>query len=634
MAKKIRTVADKMEKKFTSALKKSTQEKNTLPVIVRNGVQVKMPLELVLMRASFSKIQLNIIVTVLKTIGTKVDEIINKKMKEGDIMSLFPKEEFGEDENSIQFVIKRKEFGIPSSHIEELKGALRLMRLVPVDLPVTGRVTGEQYTKYTNLCSITLPNDDLKDYCIVEMNRKVASHILHEDIRYATIVDSISRKLRSKYSIRIYWMVMLYAYNGGVTFRFDEFKKQICGSEDKYDRYPHFEAEVLSKAKRDIDTLYEQGLCEYSFEYHPTKEEREKSKEKGNPETIVFSITKNKDHRLEVKEVEENPQDAQIKDIEKILLEEFGIGRNRIKNITSRITDDNIEALREKITKLQTIRKEDSTKGGGFYATSILNFFDEFKPPVVAQEETQDKESADNKESGEAAGMNVKEAEKHDQKYWRNQWYNCQKELEEIGYNIEKSDAKQAFRYLVQCLTYNKFDEDTKKIILVVPTLFIREFIERNLEGLFLSIISKNFGEGVTMEMEQKFQGPLLAERAETVQKFSFDQDFLKSMEYEGKKKEQERRAAQEKSYAAWSECWNAFVNYINTDEVRDIFTNHVAFEEFIDKKATMERTLLIQVSDRQTYDTIERKYINILMKAIYKYFGQGTILKYRIMKH
>ena len=249
MAKKIRTVADKMEKKFTSALKKSTQEKNTLPVIVRNGVQVKMPLELVLMRASFSKIQLNIIVTVLKTIGTKVDEIINKKMKEGDIMSLFPKEEFGEDENSIQFVIKRKEFGIPSSHIEELKGALRLMRLVPVDLPVTGRVTGEQYTKYTNLCSITLPNDDLKDYCIVEMNRKVASHILHEDIRYATIVDSISRKLRSKYSIRIYWMVMLYAYNGGVTFRFDEFKKQICGSEDKYDRYPHFEAEVLSKAK-------------------------------------------------------------------------------------------------------------------------------------------------------------------------------------------------------------------------------------------------------------------------------------------------------------------------------------------------------------------------------------------------
>ena len=64
MAKKIRTVADNMEKKFTSALKKSTHEKNTLPVIVQNGVQVKMPLELVLMRASFSKIQLNIIVTV------------------------------------------------------------------------------------------------------------------------------------------------------------------------------------------------------------------------------------------------------------------------------------------------------------------------------------------------------------------------------------------------------------------------------------------------------------------------------------------------------------------------------------------------------------------------------------------
>ena len=135
MAKKIRTVADNMEKKFTSALKKSTHEKNTLPVIVQNGVQVKMPLELVLMRASFSKIQLNIIVTVLKTIGNKVDEIINKKMN-GDMLSLFPKEEFGEDENSIQFVIKRKEFGIPSSHIEELKGALRLMRMVPVDLPV------------------------------------------------------------------------------------------------------------------------------------------------------------------------------------------------------------------------------------------------------------------------------------------------------------------------------------------------------------------------------------------------------------------------------------------------------------------------------------------------------------------
>ena len=70
------------------------------------------------------------------------------------------------------------------------------------------------------------------------------------------------------------------------------------------------------------------------------------------------------------------------------------------------------------------------------------------------------------------------------------------------------------------------------------------------------------------------------------------------------------------------------FVLYVGTKKL----VKRKAFEEFIDNKATMERTLLIQVSDRQTYDTIERKYINILMKAIYKYFGQGTILKYRIM--
>ena len=379
-----RTVADNMEKKFRSAIKKTTRDKVNLPVIYRNGVIVKIPLEIVLMRAAFSKIQLNIIVTVLNTIGNKIDEIINKKVKERDILSLFSNEELGEDENNIKFIIKRKEFGIPASHIEELKGALRLMRIIPVDLPITGKVTGTEYTKYTNLCSVILPNDDLKDYCIVEMSRDVALHILHEDLRYANSVDNISRKLRAKYSRRIYWIVMLYAYNGGVTFSFEDFKILICGTENKYDRYPRFEEEVLRKSKKDIDDLYLKGLCEYCFEYYPTKEDRKKSKERGNPDTLIFTITKN--HRLEPY-TDKCVFQKDIKEIEAILVNDLSITPKRAAKFIEEVNEDNIESFRNKILKLKEFKAADPSKKSGYFATSIINFFEEHKSVKTGNKE-------------------------------------------------------------------------------------------------------------------------------------------------------------------------------------------------------------------------------------------------------
>lgn len=613
--KNTRTVADKMEKEFASALKKSTKERNKLPAIIRNGVKVKMPLELVLMRASFTKIQLNIIVTVLKVIGDKVNEIINKKMKEGDIMSLFSKEEFGEDENSIRFIIKKKEFGISSTHIDELKGALRLMRMIPVDLPITGKVTGEKYTKYTNLCSVVLPDDDLKDYCIVEMDRKVASHILHEDLRYATIVDSISRKLRSKYSIRIYWRAMLSAYNGGATIKLEDLKKEVCGTEDKYDRYPSFEREVLRKAKRDMDDLYDQGLWDYTFDYHPTKEDRDKSKEKGNPEYIYFTIKKRPDYLLESK-VDEEEFNRRVKEIENVLLGEFGISPNRIKSFTSRITNENIEGLMEKISKLQAIRKEDSSKVGGFFATSIINYFEESNPYVEIPSDVQDVESADITTAEE----NI---ELLDQKHWRKQWYDCQKEFDYIVNYIKQDSAKEALRCLFQCLSYDRFEENSKCIILVAPTLFIREFIEKNLEEIFVNIITKHYGEGVTMEIEQKFQGAQLAEWAEKVQKLSLQNDVMEAI---NSYREKVRESYQKKYNEVWLSLRNEIVELYNNEEVRETFINHVAFGSFNDGKLTL------LFSNNDIRELIKQKYSDQLLAAIHKYFGNNTQLMYQFM--
>lgn len=628
--KKVRTVAEKMEKQFTSALKKSTQEKNTLPVIVRNGVQVKMPLELVLMRASFSKIQLNIIVTVLKTIGNKVDEVINKKMKEGDIMSLFPDEEFGINPNVIKFPIKRKEFGIPSSHIEELKGALKLMRMIPVEVPIIGKVTGEKYHKYTNLCSIILPDDEFKDICFVEMGRDVAAHILHEDLRYATIVDSISRKLRSKYSIRIYWMVMLYAYNGGVTFKFEEFKKQVCGSDSKYERYPRFEAEVLNKAKKDIDDLYMKGLCEYCFEYHPTKEDRVKSKEKGNPETIIFTISKAAVAVQETKELDDKSFDGQVGAIKKVLSSEFGITRSGVTKIVSLITEDNIKPLKDKIAKLQQLKKEDPTKPGGFFATSVLNFFEEYNP-IINIKATTEKTETEKKGQDAQESIVTEELknEVHDQKYWRKKWYACQDEFNAIGYNIEQSDGKCAFLNLIQCLSYSKYDEQKKSVILIVPAPFLIEFIERNLEKVFNQVLAKHFGEGTGFDIRYEgFKGQLLAERAESVQKYSFHMDLMKSIEIENQQNIEKERIFKEKCMEAWKNCSLDIISAIGNDEIKDIFENHIAFESF-DK---ITRTLLIRVSSQRIWSLLETIYLKTLSAAIFKHFGVGTILNYRVM--
>ena len=634
VANKNRSVADKMEKKFSSALKKSTQEKNTLPVIIRNGVKVKMPIELVLMRAAFSKIQLNIIVTVLKTIGNKVDEIINKKLKEGDIMSLFPKEEFGEDENSIQFVIKRKEFGIPASHIEELKGALRLMRMVPVDLPLTGKVTGISYTKYTNLCSVTLPNDDLKDYCIVEMRRDVAHHILHEDLRYATIVDSISRKLRSKYSIRIYWMVMLYAYNGGVTFNFEEFKKQVCGTENKYDRYPRFEDEVLRKAKKDIDDLYEQGLSEYCFEYHPTKEDREESKEKGNPETIIFTINKVQTPLLDEKlNINESVFSKRVKEIENTLVDDLNIIRSRALKMTKMVTEENIDAFIGKIEKLKEIKASDPSKSGGFFATSVLNFFDEFRPVEVLQQPEQDTEELlfdESSEKAETIKMGEAKPEVHDQKYWRVKWYECQEELKKIALNIDDplKNSNEAFRSIIQCMIYDKFDEASNNVVIVVPTLFMREFIEKNLGKLLQDIINRHYGNGVSFDIVYRgFQGKLLSDKAELVQKYSFTCDFFEQMEYERKKAEEERRAFEEKCYKAWSTTFKAILHNLKTDEEKTFFKENISFEKYDD----LLRVLTLRIPDRDVYNTLEWNHTKLMSWAIEHFFGKNITLQYII---
>lgn len=631
------TIADKMEKKFTSALKKSTTEKNTLPVIVRNGVKVKMPLELVLMRASFSKVQLNIIVTVLKTIGKKVNEIIENKMKNGDIMSLFPASEFGENENCIQFVIRRKDFGIPSSHIEELKGALRLMRIIPVDLPVTGKVTGVQYTKYTNLCSVTLPDDGFKDYCIVEMSRQVASHILHEDIRYATIVDSISRKLRSKYSIRIYWIVMLYAYRGGITFDYAEFKKQICGSEPKYDRYAHFESEVLHKARKDIFELYKQGLCEYCFDYHPTKEDRKNSKEKGNPDTIIFTITKQKLRELESQQndmlsfdLDDNSLGKQRRDIEDSLLSKFGISKKRVEIIISKITEENIEAFKQKISILQAKKIDKPTMSGGFFAVALDNFFKEYNTTVASSKtEDIDAEAATSEVDGTV--VNSDNPESHDQKYYRKCWYQCQDELKASAQSTQ-SDLRSIFLDLIDCLIYEKYSIETQSVIVIVPTLFIIEFIEKNLEPFIEEIIHRCFDEKTKLELTYRgFQGKDLTGKAEKIKRYADSMEIMKQAAREVKEKdekEQEQQAHMSKCINDWQNCLNEFFSMYNSDDTKRFFDEYVQFQSF----DSLKHELILAVANRRVFDTIEERYVEELIKVVNKYFGEVE-LNYRLME-
>ena len=586
-----------MESRFLRAFKGVERDKkdaDMLPVVFKNGIAVKMPLELVLMRAGFSKRELEIITAVMKKIGEKVYD----KLMKGELSNLFSDEEFGEDPSELRFVIHRKDFGHLAKYVTELEESMKLMRMIPIDLPVVGK-SGTEYVKYTNFCSIHVPTDIKENedvYYIVTMSKDVAAHILHPDFQYANVLEAANKKLRSKFTLQIYWIIQLFAWKGSHVFDLKELREKLCHDDaPTYEKYSVFLSRILEQAKKDIDKLFNEGLCEYRFEFHPNRQEYESSSPRKTPKTVEFVITQTNLSGT-------NPQKKISKviadDVASKLVEEFGINLKNAKEFALKINNGNTEAFDQKIEAIRKrIKAGDVEKVEPFVYTSLKRFFEDL-------EKDKEKEYADYEEikddSPQEPRLNFSEpaTETHDQGYWASQWYKCQ----QMGSGTNVDGFRQGFNLMF----FVSYDENEHKLKLSVPSYIVRDFFINFFKIYFTKVLQTYFGKDVNYEFFVKYDGGTKVAMKE------FEEIY------------EVRKKIENDPHIKWVSCSNEMSAHDN------IFHTHVR-KDFIDEKKSHVQLL---VKGHEAYDYIERTQVRFLTELLQRYFGPFVKLSYRIVDH
>lgn len=586
-----------MESRFLRAFKGVERDKkdaDMLPVVFKNGIAVKMPLELVLMRAGFSKRELEIITAVMKKIGEKVYD----KLMKGELSNLFSDEEFGEDPSELRFVIHRKDFGHLAKYVDELEESMKLMRMIPIDLPVVGK-SGTEYVKYTNFCSIHVPTDIKENedvYYIVTMSKDVAEHILHPDFQYASILEAANKKLRSKFTLQIYWIIQLFAWKGSHVFDLKELREKLCHDDAPiYEKYSVFLSRILEQAKKDIDKLFNEGLCEYRFEFHPNRQEYESANPRKTPKTVEFVIT-------QTNLAGTNPQKKISKviaeDVASKLVEEFGINQKNAKEFALKINNGNTEAFDKKIEDIRKrIKAGEVEKVEPFVYTSLKRFFDDL-------EKEEKKEYADYEEITDETPQEPQAKPEEpvkvsrDQNYWASQWHKCQM----AGSSTIVEGIAEGFSLMF----FVSYEEKEHLLKLSVPSHIVRDFFVNSFRHHFTMVLQTYFGKDVKYEFIVKYDAGTKAALKE------FEEIYAV------------RKKIDNDPEIKWTSCHNEMSAHDN------IFHTNVALD-FIDASKSHIQLL---VKGHEAYEYIERTQVGFLTELLRRYFGPYIKLTYKIVDH
>ena len=656
-AKKKKPVAKKKPTMIDTLLTAAKQEvriRKKSPEIVIDGVVVKMPLEIILSRADFTALQLKIITSVMAKIGEKVlDELTKKK----NIVSLFTAEEFGEDPKKIRFIIYEREF--PNyEHKKELEEALLLMRVVPIDIPVKGNLTGNVYTTYTNLCSITIPEgqNDNNKYCIVTMEREVADHIINEDSIFANILAAANKKMRSKYSIRMYWFTRAYSYSDERTFSFEYLFDMFCKDVDKMRKYSVFEELLLRKPKQDLDKLFEEGIIDYRFEYYPTLEEHKKSKSRENPKEIVFRFFRTKElPKEESKTIPLAP--LTVSSVEKKIAEDFMLTPKAAHDIASKLTMENIEAFDRKVASvIEAIEsgKVKKEKIGGYAYRAFNNFFMEFAGGFSKYEDVSEKESSETEQpptnyaeyevieemdaainwtsNTENVSMKSKDSNSSSpmgQEHWRAQWYKCKTLMEHYGYTL----ASQASHLM----NFKSYDEKSKVLIIQVPgpTIEVQELIERNLSKLIMWHVLQFFPSDTTIEYEIVKFVQRSDEDAKQQLRSLLEQHKLYGIDVMDVRsplfnpRDRKGMPIPEEVWK-WNYVMTVISKKVSEQEFRDVFSNLklISYKSNIESSCHHITELIVQIPSREFYDVLESpEYVALLQEPLRYIFNEFKLM-------
>lgn len=384
MAKKNTNVEN--SKKLEKAIKSSARE--ILPNFLKNtDIQILMPLEATLMRSDFSKVQLNVLLSIIEKLAYKIREVVEKRkhMQAGDQLSLFDEDEFllnEKDEKVFRIKLFYKDVGVKKSHYQELENSIKALAGLPVSIPFRSK-DGKEYQLFTNFCDVYVPKNQKKNiYCIVDFKQDVAQSLLKVDFGYHYVGKLASNFFgnRSKYCERIYWLIQGYQNIGFVTITSKEFRKRY-GLEKTYKNFNSIRTKILDTSVEEIKKVFSLRGCDCWFTYDLIYNGKKKI---GEPDEIKFIIHKespvvdDKGFLEKQFEMEELVGSSEFVDI---LKEDLHVGVQVAKRLAKQLTKDNYQAAINKaiILKAELDTGKDIKNPSKYILVSLQNFFDTFK---------------------------------------------------------------------------------------------------------------------------------------------------------------------------------------------------------------------------------------------------------------
>lgn len=458
---------DETDKKLKKVIKK-VQNNQLMPksLVVDGDIKILMPFVVAIMRSDLSKIQQDVILSIIEKIGGKIRAVLNKEVEKGMEMSLFAEQELDNEENTVKIQIYLKEFGVAKSHFPELRSALRMLAAVPVEIPYKSS-TGRDYDKFTNFCDVYIPKDvTYNQYCIVSMKQEVAQKLLSLDLGHLYVGKKTSRSMKTKYSERLYWYIKAYANLGGVTLPVPELKKMI-GVENKYKDFTTLEKRVLVKSQEEILSSFKEGTCECYFTYEKVWNN---GRNRGTPDVIVFKIISgNNDFEKELVAASNSLNQEFVS----IMVEDLGISQTVTNRIANRITPETCQLYINKALELKALF-DDRQKSGAIpnkmaYVVKSFNNFDE---------EIRNKS---NNKTVEDENSNIDATER---------WNRC---ISDICSELSNEEVALTFGVL-RMLNYKD-----NNLLVGVPNRQVYDRIENEHVALFGKYLKKHFGSKIIL---------------------------------------------------------------------------------------------------------------------------------------
>lgn len=340
---------------------------------VDDDIKILMPFQIAIMRTDMSKVQQNVILSILDKIKDKLYSVKNNQINKGDELSLFSADELDTDNHAVKMKFMFKDFGVSSSNYFHLKNALEMMSTVPVQIPFKG-ADGIDYYKHTNFCDVYIPqNTNYNKHCFISIDNDVAQHILNFDFGHLYIGKSISHKMETKYSERLYWYIKAHAFAGGHTISLTDFREML-GLAGKYKSFSMLEEKVIKKSQVEIKDKFDKGgiECYFTVDYKYNN-----GKKRGTPSFLIFTIYSS---QQTINENLDKLKYIEVDDIYDKLKDELNIPEPMVKLLLKSVTDENINDLRLKIASIKiSLENDSSIKNPTAYAVqAVKNFFDEF----------------------------------------------------------------------------------------------------------------------------------------------------------------------------------------------------------------------------------------------------------------